>query len=192
MDSLNPLFHYRYNNSQQAIEHFQSVCNSIGFSIRIRTSKRSSIYIVCSKEGKSNSHRMSGNQYKYSDRCSCKWRVILSNNVHDCNNTMWTFRRSGNMKHNHSIGNCSEANTPKLKPSPIVLENTLSPIKCGPFSMPPLPSIQILLEMYPLYPRYNSEEYEVESSYNSYTSVHYESYDSDNQFSVLRLNPLWI
>ncbi|KAI9295614.1 hypothetical protein K502DRAFT_364815 [Neoconidiobolus thromboides FSU 785] len=105
---------YRFNNilnkkfatSQEAIEYCQYLAHACGFSVRIRTSKATTIYIVCSREGKPDMKADFGKKRnRNSDRCNCQWRIVLYYNEDLPRNMRWEFREGKSMVHNHSVFN---------------------------------------------------------------------------------------
>lgn len=98
------LFQRRFATSQEAVETCQRFANHEGFSVRIRTSKANTVYIVCSKEGKPE-HKLSlpKKRNRNSERCHCSWRIVLTYNASIASPHKWEFRPGKSMAHNHSM-----------------------------------------------------------------------------------------
>ncbi|KAJ9084551.1 hypothetical protein DSO57_1023329 [Entomophthora muscae] len=100
MDRFNSILNKTFGSSQKAIAYCQDLARLCGFSVRIRTSKTTTIYIVCSREGLPEpNHQKTKKRSRNSERCSCNWRIVLYRR----NPTQWEFRSGKSMEHNHII-----------------------------------------------------------------------------------------
>lgn len=98
------LFRHRFSTSQEAVESCQRLAHSQGFSVRIRTSKANTVYIVCSKEGKPEHRNIEPKKRnRNSERCHCGWRVVLYFNPTVNSSLKWEFRAGKSMAHNHQL-----------------------------------------------------------------------------------------
>ncbi|CAI2164922.1 9670_t:CDS:2 [Funneliformis geosporum] len=102
--SITPL---KFQNSKEAILHCRQLAREYGFMIKQETSSIKHIYIYCSREGITDSLKK-GKQAKrkrISNRCGCKWRIVLFNSIHEGKN-QWKFKKSNNpqhVEHNHDL-----------------------------------------------------------------------------------------
>ncbi|KAI0218408.1 hypothetical protein L0F63_005789, partial [Massospora cicadina] len=100
MDRFNTIFNKVFGSSKKAIIYCQNLARLCGFGVRIRTSKTTTIYIVCSREGLPEPNReLSKKRSRNSERCNCEWRIILYRRDHE----RWEFRSGKMMKHNHIV-----------------------------------------------------------------------------------------
>ncbi|KAJ9087795.1 hypothetical protein DSO57_1029495 [Entomophthora muscae] len=99
MDRFNSIFTKTFASSKKAIAYCQNLARLCGFSVRIRTSKTTTIYIVCSREGLPEPNREMKKRTRNSERCSCDWRIVLFRRSFD----QWEFRNGKTMEHNHVI-----------------------------------------------------------------------------------------
>ncbi|KAJ9077934.1 hypothetical protein DSO57_1011894 [Entomophthora muscae] len=99
MDRFNSIFTKTFATSKKAIAYCQNFARLCGFSVRIRTSKTSTIYIVCSREGFLEPNPDMKKRTRNSERCSCDWRIVLNRHSFD----EWRFRSGKAMEHNHTI-----------------------------------------------------------------------------------------
>ncbi|KAJ9077933.1 hypothetical protein DSO57_1011893 [Entomophthora muscae] len=99
MERFNQIFNKVFVSSKKAILYCQNLAHLCGFSVRIRTSKSTTIYIVCSREGRPELNReTSRKRSRCSERCNCDWRIVLF-----CRTpTRWEFRSGKRMEHNHN------------------------------------------------------------------------------------------
>lgn len=104
MDRFNVIFSKSFLSSQDAVDYCQHLSHACGFSVRIRTSKSNTIYIVCSREGRPElKSELSKKRNRISERCNCKWKVVLYHNPHIKGDAKWEFRSGKTMEHNHSV-----------------------------------------------------------------------------------------
>ncbi|KAI0243760.1 hypothetical protein L0F63_000748, partial [Massospora cicadina] len=97
MDRFNLLFTKSFVTSQEAFEYCKHLAHVCGFTVRIRTSKPKTIYVVCSREGRPELRaRPTNARIRTSERCCCKWKVVLYQF-----NKGWEFRHGKAMVHNH-------------------------------------------------------------------------------------------
>ncbi|ORX88496.1 hypothetical protein K493DRAFT_359480 [Basidiobolus meristosporus CBS 931.73] len=97
---FNSIFSMQFISPKEAFDYCQQLARGCGFGIRRRTSKDSTIYIVCSKEGKS---EYKGTTFRVrnrvSERCNCDWRVVLFLSKRK----LWEFKAGKCMTHNHPL-----------------------------------------------------------------------------------------
>lgn len=148
MDRFNTIFTKVFPTSKKAIVYCQNLARLCGFSVRIRTSKTTTIYIVCSREGLPEQARdLNKKRSRNSDRCNCDWRIVLYKRSQD----QWEYRSGKTMEHNHII--YSSEDYLEAEDKPIVNTHQDSPCQ---MSSPtqnassPLPSIRSLDLPYPV------------------------------------------
>ncbi|KAJ9077938.1 hypothetical protein DSO57_1011898 [Entomophthora muscae] len=120
MDRFNSIFAKTFLSSKKAIAYCQNLARLCGFSVRIRTSKTTTIYIVCSREGLPEPNQeLPKKRSRNSERCSCDWRIVLFRR----NFEQWEFRSGKTMEHNHIIYSSeafldAEISVPHQQPAP--------------------------------------------------------------------------
>ncbi|KAK9712418.1 hypothetical protein K7432_007173 [Basidiobolus ranarum] len=145
------IFNTQFLSPKEAFDYCQQLARSCGFGIRRRTSKDSTIYIVCSREGRS---EYKGTTFRVrnrvSERCNCDWRVVLFLSKRK----LWEFKAGKCMNHNHPLAQHEDypKKRPKLEGSALNLEklnskNEEAPLKINhsipnspPFHRTPPPS----------------------------------------------------
>ncbi|KAJ9077942.1 hypothetical protein DSO57_1011902 [Entomophthora muscae] len=139
MDRFNGIFNKVFSSSKKAIVYCQNLARLCGFSVRIRTSKTTTIYIVCSREGLPETNReLAKKRSRNSERCNCEWRIVLYRRSCD----QWEFRNGKTMEHNHVIYS-SEAYLEAEEKLPA--RRSISPMHLAPYqSSSPLPSLRSL------------------------------------------------
>ncbi|KAJ9074448.1 hypothetical protein DSO57_1006409 [Entomophthora muscae] len=101
---FNSLYKIRFATTVEAVDACQRCAHGEGFSVRIRTSKASTVYIVCSKEGKPEHKAIEPKKRnRSSERCHCGWRIVLSYNPSAPTPQKWEFRQGKTMTHNHPL-----------------------------------------------------------------------------------------
>ncbi|KAJ9087798.1 hypothetical protein DSO57_1029498 [Entomophthora muscae] len=134
MDRFNQIFNKVFVSSKKAILYCQSLARLCGFSVRVRTSKTTTIYIVCSREGLPElSRELNRKRGRNSERCNCDWRIVLYRRSSD----QWEFRSGKIGEHNHPIFSSEAYLDADLKPAQSF---SLPSIK----SVSPLPSLRSL------------------------------------------------
>ncbi|ORX98847.1 hypothetical protein K493DRAFT_299707 [Basidiobolus meristosporus CBS 931.73] len=104
------IFAMQFDAAQEAFEWCQQLAKRCGFGVRRRTSKSSTIYIVCSREGHPESKKNAiRKRNRTSERCNCDWRVVL----YLTDKNLWEFRAGKCMTHNHYLSN--DNRTPSRK-----------------------------------------------------------------------------
>ncbi|KAK9761029.1 hypothetical protein K7432_014392 [Basidiobolus ranarum] len=102
----------QFISPKEGFDYCQQLARSCGFGIRRRTSKDSTIYIVCSKEGKS---EYKGTTFRVrnrvSERCNCDWRVVLFLSKRK----LWEFKAGKCMVHNHPLTQRNEYSRKRTK-----------------------------------------------------------------------------
>ncbi|ORY07224.1 hypothetical protein K493DRAFT_295616 [Basidiobolus meristosporus CBS 931.73] len=94
------IFAMQFSTAQEAFEWCQQLAKKCGFGVRRRTSKSSTIYIVCSREGRPESKKNTvRKRNRTSERCNCDWRVVL----YLTDKKLWEFRAGKCMIHNHCL-----------------------------------------------------------------------------------------
>ncbi|KAK9766607.1 hypothetical protein K7432_004206 [Basidiobolus ranarum] len=94
------IFAMQFSTAQEAFEWCQQLAKKCGFGVRRRTSKSSTIYIVCSREGRPESKKNAvRKRNRTSERCNCDWRVVL----YLTDKKLWEFRAGKCMAHNHGL-----------------------------------------------------------------------------------------
>lgn len=172
MDKLNVIYKCKYNTSQEAIEHCQLLAHCIGFSIRIRTSKANTIYIVCSREGKPEQDKpINRRRNRFSDRCECHWRVVLFNDSHLNPNNKWEFRAGKSMVHNHSL--LTSKNSPNKGVNTILKRYPFKLIPQPPISNTNLPSLSTILNEMPYHRENNKMAYNKDHYNNDPIEINY-------------------
>jgi len=149
MDRFNVIFSKVFPCPKKAIAYCQNLSRLCGFSVRIRTSKTTSIYIVCSREGLNDPIR---EQFKKrsrnSGRCNCDWKIVLFK--HSQNH--WEFRSGKSTEHNHVIYSSEDVFGVEDK-SNLIKEVSQAPVSSNassspPSPLPPLKSLNLPLKPY--------------------------------------------
>ncbi|KAJ9077929.1 hypothetical protein DSO57_1011889 [Entomophthora muscae] len=136
MDRFNGIFSKVFMSSKKAILYCQNLARLCGFSVRIRTSKTTTIYIVCSREGLPEPNRdQSKKRGRNSERCNCDWRIVLCRRAPD----QWEFRRGKTMEHNHVVFSSEAFLDADISPMPQPTIQQTSSQQCS-----PLPSLRSL------------------------------------------------
>ncbi|ORX90349.1 hypothetical protein K493DRAFT_380858 [Basidiobolus meristosporus CBS 931.73] len=110
------IFAMQFNTAQQAFEWCQQLAKKCGFGVRRRTSKSSTIYIVCSREGRPES----------------KKNAVL---LYLTDKRLWEFRAGKCMVHNHCLSH--ETNTKRRANSLDEYHLKERPYGCSSISMSP-------------------------------------------------------
>lgn len=150
MDRFNTIFSKVFTSSKKATLYCQTLARLCGFSVRIRTSKTTTIYMVCSREGLPEANRDgSKRRSRNSERCNCDWRIVLFRRDRD----NWEFRAGKSAEHNHPIYSsedlleAEEKTEPNQVSEPVSTCHSNSNSSCGshsPGPSSPLPSLRSL------------------------------------------------